>query len=703
MLVLLPGFFALGFCIGYFLPSWRVREAQRRPTGDGHSSYFLDLVFFTFVAFSVALLAIVTLTVLTTPRVVSFFGPSHFPTPQTWTGYLLGISGIVVGAMGGSWFKNEDANRDKIIFVAASGIVLFLAALEYDHKLFGNLSKIGGNEFSVEFSDKGRGPAADVRSVVSSSTGYLGKVFQGNSGLKLAIGTMKDLPDSIVIDNYYANLFSEGFISNEHAIPVWSNSMQYLYSYLCANVEPFAAKLLLLPPSSEGEISLLGLNPELIMELQNLYFGVGRNYVLNYETLKKAVETFTNEGKVTEDEIDSKFESEKSLKDKFDSSERLGACKSDGIKQITIDSVPPKFIFNAKDQDFEFSAYLALMLSLVEFASGARETAIQVLEEKIQSELGPLGTPPSSYNDDPALCPLPKNDKNATSCVSIQKSKSDFIRKLVILARLEFTENVMMDYLPGNSADLAKVKRWIGASNRYEQALIYFDQFGKFRKSLAIVSAEIPKSAPCVPELRRRGDAVAYLYGRFAFADITTMNNALNLVGNNPSLLQGQPTLTQILDDYAEEVSKLDVECIDLLIRTSTATDRKLILPPLEIHKSQVRSLFLESAGSYWEAKGVSVGSSDATAAQFTSAIRILSLCKARDTYELALQFARDARQDTSFKSPSSNSDYRSGDVQSEVQNDDLFARPSRILAAISRVEQTLGSYPAADVSSACH
>jgi hypothetical protein len=209
MLLFLPACFAAGFCLGYL----RLDREKFRTSPQ--------LVPLALVCVVAAL-------------VVLFLAG----TVQSIYGWLLAFAAVVTGCLAGLWYTDDQEDkraRDKLIFIAGAGGLLFLSALEYDHKLFGNLSKIGGSEFSVEFSDKDRHNTQDVRSVVGASNGYLGKVFPGNSGLKLAIGTLRDLQESIVLDDYYSVLFSYDTILDNYKLDNYqSDSMKYLYSYFFA-------------------------------------------------------------------------------------------------------------------------------------------------------------------------------------------------------------------------------------------------------------------------------------------------------------------------------------------------------------------------------------------------------------------------------------------------------------------------------------
>lgn len=170
MLTILPFFFAAGFGVGYY------SVILRNP-----------------LALAVGAIAIVLFA---------------FSDALGLAAVGLGLAGAVVGALGGRWFR-KGGTRDQLGFLAGAGLFLFLAALEYDNKIFRNLSKIGGSEFSVEFSSQGQaGRSNNTPPVVSVKVDNLNDVFPGGSGIKYATETLASLPDAMVRDEQYARLFA---------------------------------------------------------------------------------------------------------------------------------------------------------------------------------------------------------------------------------------------------------------------------------------------------------------------------------------------------------------------------------------------------------------------------------------------------------------------------------------------------------------
>jgi hypothetical protein len=197
MMLFLPACFAAGFCLGYFRPGAERFRASPQLIP-------LTIVIGTIV---IGIAAFLALFLARSP--LAFAGVFLARSPQTVSGWLLAFAGVVVGVLAGVWYTNDredKRDRDKLIFLAGAGGFLFLSALEYDHKLLGNLAKIGGGGVSVEFSDKGRN--SDARPLIAASQKYLGKVFPGNSGVILSISSLEDLPESFKLDELYSILFS---------------------------------------------------------------------------------------------------------------------------------------------------------------------------------------------------------------------------------------------------------------------------------------------------------------------------------------------------------------------------------------------------------------------------------------------------------------------------------------------------------------
>ena len=271
MLIILPFYFATGFCIGYFgrelrssvwLPvsTFTLREIRR-----------LRLEQFGVPALALAVIAVIFL-VEELVR-TSFFSVSH----------ILEFAGVIVGALGGVWFKSRARTRDQLVFLAGAAAFLFLGALEYDNRIFRNLSKIGGSEFSVEFSTQGGGNTNDRSTPpIDAGQGFLGIALPGTNAVELALGHLVLLPRYIVDDEKYSVLFSiiageDGKPTYRLAKPIFEMPIltkQYL-NYTCGVILASASTVLALQEKNEGEFSVLNIpNPEVVLGLLRVYLGV---------------------------------------------------------------------------------------------------------------------------------------------------------------------------------------------------------------------------------------------------------------------------------------------------------------------------------------------------------------------------------------------------------------------------------------------
>ena len=256
MLTILPFCFALGFCVGYVLSEWRWRiwlrfRAMLQPVRTIQLEGF-GVPLFVIISIGVLILIEELIRAVTTRQVLE-------------------IAAVVIGALATVWFRNEGRTRDQLAFIAGAGALLFLAALEYDNKLFRNLSKIGGSEFSVEFSEETRSSLnAPAPSAAPADQSYSDVAFPGASGIDYALGVLRDLPQSIVKDERYANLFYD----SEHGsfrLQDISPSATYFIVYTCDHIVPFARKAYALQSFYRSETSILTINPVLVDELRSSY------------------------------------------------------------------------------------------------------------------------------------------------------------------------------------------------------------------------------------------------------------------------------------------------------------------------------------------------------------------------------------------------------------------------------------------------
>jgi hypothetical protein len=186
---------------------------------------------------------------------------------------ILEVSGVIVGVLGGLWFKREGATRDQLVFLTGAVLLLFSSTLEYDHRLFANITKFGGGEFSVEFqSNIANNDSRTVVPPVTPQQGDLRVLFPGASGLDFAVGSLIALPQNIVNDERYAQFFSTmSSANNDPIVRMPYLTRQFLY-YACATISPYARKLDTLQSRNRSETSVLSASPELVSALRAMYY-----------------------------------------------------------------------------------------------------------------------------------------------------------------------------------------------------------------------------------------------------------------------------------------------------------------------------------------------------------------------------------------------------------------------------------------------
>ena len=316
-------------------------------------------------------------------------------------------------------------------------------------------------------------------------------------------------------------------------------------------------------------------------------------------------------------------------------------------------------------------AYSALANSLVDFAVGARETAIQFLENEINRLREGI---------DRSYC----RRGDATDQCKHEQALHD-VRSIVISTRLEYVRNTMMNLLATTAIDLIKVRRWIQTSKDYGEALDLLDHDGSFRKSLAKTSIDDRSPSPCAPQVRALGAEASNLFGRFVLADISAKNNALNIIPGNPGIVSRKPLIVRDLDRFANDVATFDLDCPNKLIgKGYDFTDW--------------RARFLDSVGGYWLAKGQNFGAStnetsDSGNFDVSENERTKSLCRAKIAYVKAADFAK-ARTDRI--SPDSLN------IRAEVEDDNLNEFPYRVRINLQRTNVAINNLPAGDVAAVC-
>jgi len=680
MLIVLPFFFAVGFGVGYIWPGWDAVRASPENT----ARWLLGAL--------IALGAIiVTLAVL--------------PTPQAFSGELLTLACILVGALAGSWFKDPAGSRDKLAFIASAGVFLFLAALEYDHKLFGNLAKFGGAGVSVEFSNQSRsGRADDIPVPTPSGTeDFLGSVFPGASRIDYAIGTLASLSSIIQRDDKYVNLFSNDPTHEFHQIDMPKPTRQFLV-YACHAIVPFANALRALQDTHRSETSVLVVNPELVSAMRRLY--------LRARLASEGNNTQRSNNDYSNSDFRIQFEQERESiarelaalgKDSNAAYSGDGFCDTvtnplRDVRQLHSVSKDlnvfefPNLETNAKDNIYQFFAYFALTVSLSEFAVGAPESAIHFLDREIEYERKDLidffdGRKDTSWN-----C---QGSVETEDCRTAQQFRIQYLRRLIILLRLEFAQSMMMRGV-NKVIDVARLKRWDRMVDDYEESLIFYDPERKRRNAFSKAGDSEARPARCTPDDRKIDNVFDPLFANFFFAELSTKNNIIDTVGKDSDIINRHPEYIDKFDIFAHELETFDVDCLVRLKANFRAEDADYI-----------KASILDSVGGYWAAKAENFTASESDNARirgvnFDSKTKIKALCLAKADYARALDrlVKRNGKTHPMRENDAKYLDF--GTLDQDVREDEADVFPFEIQQRLDRVERALDNFPAADVADAC-
>jgi hypothetical protein len=488
MLIFLPAFFAIGFCIGFFLS--RGQLPGFRPPGQWREVQTIDLL--NLVIWGVV--AVVLLGTVIGP-LLSFVDVPALHVPS---GRFLLFASVVVGALAGRWFIDPDGSRDKIIFVAGAAGFLFLAALDYDHNVFANLSKIGGSEFSVEFSAQSRS-AGTGNPVASAAQSNSQAVFPGASEVDLSIGSLVALLKFIVNDEQYAELFSQSYSKipkhdtdngKIEFVDRMSGPTKAFLAYSCNTIVPFSEELDALQDFYRSDTSVLALDPRLIPALRREYVRA-RWKSEDGSPDKYLVGTDVNQNDFDNADLPMIFGTENDqIRREFASfsldngsvhhaeEKKLEPYSCSGIRQqLKLGDATMFPMASATDPNPRgFFAYMALTVALAEFGVGARESAIHLLEREIQAERIDLKASSSNYT-------------------------LSYAEGLVILSRLQLIQYEMIEAISAQEADFMRIDKLRQRVEDYDAVLEIFDPETEpnkmaLRKSLHRRTSEDPFPLP---------------------------------------------------------------------------------------------------------------------------------------------------------------------------------------------------------------
>ena len=670
----LPLFLAVGFCLGLFA-SPGVVLLFLALQGDGGWRVFLGWAI---------LLSLATLAGVALLRAVDDPG----------IGLGLQFAALVVGAAGGRWFATASAERDKAVFVAAAGLFLAIAAIEYDYRLFGYLNKFSAGGVDLEFAGPASDKGGDTR-VAGASTGPKNDPFSGRNRLNIAIKKLEQLPDFARRDEKYARMFSgyDAMLGKYRlTAPAPEPASKQYQDFYGQFVLPFVQTLEMLHDFHQGEISGISLDTDVIFALRKLYEstlflappnGEAKDFV---DKLCRRMDALAAEARLNPDRAT-----------------EPASCPPPDLPHLTPpllrdDNASRKY---TRTDAYVATAYLAMTSALAEFALDNRERAIALLddvvvrgspfERKLRDAKDDLGkTYAADDRSAEAFRPCQDLGPNPAALQDCEDATRHLLamRRQVARIRMEILEDSIIEVAdnPGLLAIRVSLARRGVADmddvvEKYRGVEAAFDPTGLFDMN---AKGEATSCSLKGPGGESRGLAALWIA-----AATTFRNNALDAAAQRPDVVEGHPWLVKTLDVYARQVESFDADCAGALVREAgvTLTDR-------------LRAVFLETAANYWLAKSQRFGAEPEDDAHLralgveTSA-QIDALCQSDRLFQLT----------ANLLAPATKSD-RAADAALDLtaRGNDYTDLPAgyRVRKNLLRGERLKKQYAAGDVAKAC-
>lgn len=687
MIVELPIFLAAGFCLGLL-------------QGRGLALFYVALRWnggWRVILGWVILLGLAAL------AAVALLWHSVFPI----VGLGLQIAAVVVGWAGGRWFSTASAERDKVLFIAAAGVFLILAAVEYEYRLFNFVTKINTGVVNLEFADRTSGAenATTYNFVPNAST----SPFRGQDRLDFAIDRLLNLPDFIARDEKYAELFSGYDKYQKDARASLEPMTRGFLDFICEKVAPFVQNLSILHQVHKGEIASITLDPSLM-----------RNLRFNYEVMLYSPFPRPKPAKTPNTEVDGSpaFWQRSGLDPALRHAKTLTEIEAQILKSVAKSAVIseicrtpdnsarmlPQFgddpEFTTEDAD-GFVTYFAMLSALAEFAMENRERALQLVDDVILN-----GTPfdrekaknKANSTQNPTQNPTHEALVESTATVycnryvepslssckeAAQKLKS--ARKLVHRIRLENFEDDIIERSDNPDLVAIRISLLKRIVDDMEEALRSFPIASRFDPQILYGAPIGPTDAGCASRV-----ALPQQSEELVARWVTSLNlmraNALEAAVLRPEIVSARPALVSLLDGYATAVASLNVDCTQKML-------------PESLRDPSLRAQMLSFSARYWEAKGgrFSTPNTESNHLVELGATRneqIGALCEARKQFQYAQKVYVP--------------DYIPSKSEVELTLDErgkVYTRPTveRIIKdGYARVHAALKSFPVAEVESKC-
>jgi hypothetical protein len=631
------------------------------------------------------------------------------------TSDALAFAALLLGLASGRWFAASPDNRDKMIFLGFAGVLVVVAALEYDRRILDNITKFGAGTVNVEFApQKLAGVFGSPQNDIPS-----GSPFPGANRLDMIVDMYSALPGYIDRDETYAKVFADvtpgrknSPFDNERLEPKIASFRDYATNFIAPIGEQFRA----LQSYERSEESTFSRTPgialslrhsfELALSSQDAIEAPSPSYGPSQESLgadmKSLRITLVGELSAVCGSPQIRMQTDACLLKKdqefcADShpKELVTYCK----RAHAAPSAPDRTVFNkvppeAVDREFRYFAYFAIVVATAEFAADNRENAIQLLDREISRE---MASPEfeNGHVTPSKGCLKSGEEQDVNACAAKNAKRLDWFRRLFVIARLEYVEDRLIEASENTAETPLRVATLRRMFEHFELAFQSMSDGaitdpGLFEGALAeqpAASCRAPLSAD---------PASSSQIARIAFSRIAVENDALWLAATEPEIVTAEPFRIAKLDRSADEVARFDVDCLPALNY------------PIDI--GAVRWKQLDTSAAYWTAEGQRFGL-EAEEAQARLGLKpastLAALCKAQVANRLALRAfsernAGRAGIDETPAAPSSEDPDAASPLDDRMKAYNLARAKSRLLDRATQIESALTAYPPGDRDRAC-
>ncbi|MGD0722049.1 MAG: hypothetical protein ABR970_13510 [Roseiarcus sp.] len=512
--------------------------------------------------------------------------------------FAFAVPAIVIGAMGAATFADSRRrrpmvpnSRDRALFVAAAALLQILVALDFEYRLFHNLTKFSAASVSVEF---GQGTKSQegtpLGNAYPSQQSGVVAAFRRTQGILYATRQLALFGDLMKQDRTFAEMSSGFAQSDDQSADLPTDELQ---QFACRDLFETARKLLVVQKSYKSEFPTLGILPSVSLKLRQLYemdyrvmssttgsnspdavvLVTNRNDLLDrihgdYDDLKKAVSDIY-------ELMSPKQRDDSSLDLSHDYCETLlpGFARFP-IVRVTTDVDNTRSVY---------LGYLAALAAFAEFVDGNRESAIQLLDDRVSREISSIdalskgGAYPSAATD-----------------------RFEIAQKEALVLRLIRWEANLIKFAssPQDALDtFAAKQRYRDYVDIVTRALRFRDKDGAIARRIVDPKAACPVDAlgdlatlheKITPAMQRK------IYFTLLYYKFTYHNNLISVAGANRQVAVDDDRvdlkLVADLDQWADELPNVDLSCL------KDAAGVKV--------DATARSFFWESIGSYRESKG---------------------------------------------------------------------------------------------------